>query len=73
MPVLTRFVSAASDAAGSALGAAAEGVAAVRAARKPLHPHGQVVAARVHRRGVQPGTGVAWLDEPGDDDVLVRV
>lgn len=58
---------------GGALAGVARGVAAARAAEKPLHPHGNVLTARLHRVGVRPPTGVPWLDEPGTDDVIVRL
>jgi hypothetical protein len=47
-------------------------VAALRSAAKPLHPAGEVLTGRIHRHGSEPTTGVPWLDEPGEDDVLVR-
>jgi hypothetical protein len=58
---------------GGALAGIARGVAAARAADKPLHPHGNVLTARLHRVGVRPPTGVPWLDETGTDDVIVRL
>ncbi|MGY1740792.1 MULTISPECIES: phosphodiesterase [unclassified Blastococcus] len=39
---------------------------------KPMHPRGAVVTG-VLERGGGPDTGVAWLDEPGRDDVTVRL
>jgi hypothetical protein len=54
------------------LAAATRGVAALRPARKPLHPDGAVVRGRIYRRGSEVPTGVAWLDEPGEDEVVVR-
>lgn len=56
---------------GTVLGAAAGAVARARGARA-LHPDGIVVAGRLVRHGV-PGSGVAWLEETGDDDVVVRL
>jgi hypothetical protein len=73
MHVVHRTLTGASGAVGSALAGAVAGVAAIRTARKPLHPRGQVITARLHRRGTDPTTGVPWLDEAGDDDVLVRL
>lgn len=52
---------------------AATAVVAARPARKPLHPRGEVVRGRLVREGVRPRTGVGWLDDPGEDDVLVRL
>jgi len=60
--------------AGGATLAAATGLAAtVRRARKPLHPRGAVVTGAVRRTGSDVPTGVPWLDDPGEDEVLVRV
>ena len=58
--------------AGVALAAASGAVAAVRSARKPLHPRGAVVAAQLRRHGTTPATGASWLDERSVDEVLVR-
>ncbi|WP_432544343.1 catalase family protein [Kineococcus sp. SYSU DK002] len=46
-------------------------VAAVRGA-KALHPRGTVLPGTLRRHGLHPGTGVRWVDEPGEDRVLVR-
>lgn len=57
-------------------GLLSSGVVAVGAARqrtKPLHPDGQLRRATVTRMGGGSPTGVAWLDEPGRDDALVRL
>lgn len=43
-----------------------------RGRRKALHPRGAVVPGLVHRHG-GAATGVAWLDEPGEDHVIVRL
>ena len=40
---------------------------------KALHPRGEIVPGRIERHGGSVATGVAWLDEPGSDDVLVRL
>lgn len=60
---------------GGVLAAATEGLASLRAAAKPLHPTGEVYAGRLSRRGSDPKspTGVAWIDEPGEDEVIVRL
>lgn len=63
----------AASAGGAALAGAIRAVAALRPAAKPLHPVGAVCAGRIHRHGSKPGSGVAWLDEPGEDEVLVRL
>jgi hypothetical protein len=58
---------------GSLLAAATVGLSSLRHARKPLHPSGEVLAGRVFRSGSTERTGVPWLDEPGEDDVRVRL
>ncbi|GAA4704667.1 hypothetical protein [Nocardioides conyzicola] len=57
---------------GAVLATATQGVASLRPARKPLHPDGEVVNGRIFRRGSAEPTGVAWIDEEGEDDVVVR-
>lgn len=63
-----------SAAAGRGLGALSGLVARARQAR-PLHPVGAVLAGRLLRSGAPAGSasGVAWLDEAGSDDVVVRL
>lgn len=58
---------------GVVLAGATRLTAAVRPAEKPLHPRGVVVRARLERRGVPLPVGVPFLDEPGSDEVLVRL
>jgi len=41
--------------------------------RKALHPNGEVRPGVVHRHGCRARTGVAWIDEPGTDRVVVRL
>jgi hypothetical protein len=41
--------------------------------RKALHPRGGVRQGLIHRKGCRTTTGVAWIDEPGTDPVLVRL
>lgn len=49
-------------------------IARLRTARKPLHPYGETWVAHLSRSGTADHpTGVAWLDTPGDDDVVVRL
>ncbi|KQW50944.1 hypothetical protein ASC77_25125 [Nocardioides sp. Root1257] len=62
----------AASAGGAILADATQGVAALRPARKPLHPRGEVLDGRLYRHGSDETTGVAWLDEPGEDDAVVR-
>lgn len=59
-------------AAGDVLGVVFGAAAAVRG-KKPLHPRGVVVRARVERTGASEPWGVPWLDEPGTDEGLVRL
>lgn len=56
---------------GSVLGGLSGVVARLRQA-KPLHPVGTVVRGRLLRHGAA-GSGAAWLDTEGDDDVVVRL
>lgn len=51
---------------------AATVVIAARPADKPLHPRGAVVQGTLHRLGAEDKTGAGWLDQAGDDQVLVR-
>ncbi|MGN6578093.1 MAG: hypothetical protein ACTHKG_20670 [Nocardioides sp.] len=62
---------AAASAGGQILRAATRFVTA-RPAAKPLHPRGSVVRGTLRRLGADEATGAAWLDEAGDDQVLVR-
>ncbi|MEI5674949.1 MULTISPECIES: hypothetical protein [unclassified Nocardioides] len=61
------------SAGGAVLATATRAVAALRPARKPLHPRGVVRAGRVFRSGSIEPTGVAWIDQVGEDDVDVRL
>src|SRR5919112_6416299 len=59
---------------GRALGAVFFVVGALRTRRrKALHPRGGIREGVVHRHGCRTTTGVAWIDEPGTDRVLVRL
>jgi hypothetical protein len=71
MSVLESAARAASSAGGQIL-RAATGVATARPAAKPLHPRGAVVHGALRRFGGGDESGVAWLDQTGDDRVLVR-
>jgi len=71
MLILDSTTRAVSSAGGQILRAATKFVSA-RPAPKPLHPRGTVVRGTLHRSGAGPSTGAAWLDEPGEDRVLVR-
>jgi hypothetical protein len=72
MALLDSGAQAVGSASGAVLAATTRTLAALRPAPKPLHPRGDVVRGRLFRHGARPATGVAWLDEEGRDDVLVR-
>lgn len=71
MHVVSSAARGAAALGGQALRAATITVAAARPAPKPLHPAGSVVTGRLERFGGL-STGAAWLDEAGEDEVLVR-
>jgi hypothetical protein len=73
MSLLSRARQASSSAGGALLAIATRSLAAVRPAAKPLHPEGSLVRGRIYRHGLVPGTGVPWIDEPGEDEVVVRL
>ena len=68
-----RLVQGGSSAVGTALSATIRSIAALRPASKPLHPEGAVVTGTLERRGSTVPTGSAWVDEPGRDEVVVRL
>jgi hypothetical protein len=67
------MIAALTGAAGRVLGAIFYAVGRLRRRGKALHPRGQVMGASLRRFGVQPPTGVAWLDDPGEGDVLISL
>ena len=71
MGALDSTVRTASSAGGQIL-RAVTGLIAARPAAKPLHPRGSVVGGTLHRFGAAERTGADWLDDVGDDPVLVR-
>ena len=71
MSAVDSVARAASSAGGQVLRGATRIIAA-RPAAKPLHPRGSVVRGTLHRFGAEDRTGAAWLDQAGDDHVLVR-
>lgn len=71
MSTLASAISAASYAGGQVL-RAATGVIAARPTDKPLHPRGSAVWGTLHRFGGRDSTGAEWLDQAGEDRVLVR-
>jgi hypothetical protein len=44
-----------------------------RATTRPERPRGGLLHGRLYRHGLWPATQATWLDQPGEDDVLVRV
>ena len=70
--MLSSAGSASAAAGGVVLGGLVRGLAAVRPARKPMHPKGVVRQGRLFRRGADPATGVPFLDDAGTVDVVVR-
>lgn len=73
MPLLDTAARGAVTLGGRALGVAFGAVTSLRSADKPLHPVGSVVTGTLRRVGGSRRSGVAWLDEPGEDEVLVRL
>jgi hypothetical protein len=61
----------------SAGGAVLRGVftvaARLRPSAKPLHPRGRLTRGTVTRTGLTEPVGTPWLDEPGSDEVVVRL
>jgi hypothetical protein len=67
-------ITAAADLAGHALSTLTRGVAALRSpSEKPLHPEGEMYAGRLVRYGSDSPIGVPWIDQPGEDEVTVRL
>ena len=60
-------------AAGQVLGGLFFLVAKLRGGRKALHPDGSVHHGVLRRHGGTAATGVSWIDEPGEDQVTVRL
>lgn len=71
MNALDSATRAASSAGGQVL-RAATGLLSARPAAKPLHPRGSVVRGTLRRFGAEDRTGAPWLDQTGEDEVLVR-
>jgi hypothetical protein len=73
--MLTSAAQTAARAGGATLAAAAHGLGVWRRPAKPLHPSGRFFTGRLRRHGAgdEHPTGVPWLDEPGEDDVRVRL
>lgn len=70
IPVITT----AADLTGQALATITRGVAALRSpSEKPLHPDGEMYAGRLVRAGSDTPIGVPWIDQPGEDEVAVRL
>jgi hypothetical protein len=73
LTLLAPVLAGATSLSGTVLATATRSLAAVRPAAKPLHPDGVVVPGRIFRHGAPLHTGVPWLDETGEDDVVVRL
>jgi hypothetical protein len=73
MSIIDQARTASASAAGQVLAGATRSLALVRPAAKPLHPRGELMRGRLYRHGLGPATDVDWLDQPGEDDVLVRL
>ena len=59
---------------GRTLGAIFFAIGVLRTSRrKALHPRGAVRAGVIRRHGCEARTGVAWIDDPGTDRILVRL
>jgi hypothetical protein len=70
---VTRAVRGLASGGGRVLGGTAYLLGKRRRRAKALHPRGQLLSASLDRFGVVPTTGVAWVDEPGSDEVIVRM
>lgn len=70
---LSRLPQAAASLGGSILAVCTHAVASLRPAHKPLHPDGELLTGRIFRGGSEEKVGLAWLDEPGENDVEVRL
>lgn len=70
---LHRLETSAAAASGQLLSTVIKGMAAVRPARKPLHPRGTVMRGRLVRHGTAEPSGVPWLDGIGSSEVLARL
>lgn len=66
------LTNALASAGGTALAATFRLAGALRPSDKPLHPRGRLMPATLRRRGLDPSTGVDWIDLPGTDQVVVR-
>jgi len=71
-PSLAGLARDAAAVAGSVLAGASKQLTKARRSSKPLHPTGDVVTGVLTRTGCT-GCGVAWLESPGTDEVLVRL
>jgi len=72
-PLIHAARTRAAAAGGALLAAGTRVLSAVRPAGKPLHPEGDLRAGRLRRAGSAEPSGVAWIDEPGEDEVVVRL
>src|SRR4051812_28719388 len=65
-------VARAASSAGGQILRTVTGAISARPAAKPLHPRGSVVGGTLRRFGSESRSGAAWLDQSGEDQVLVR-
>jgi hypothetical protein len=73
MDLLQSAARGAATAGGQVLRAGAGALAGLRTADKPLHPEGDVLHGTLTRAGGAAGSPSRWLEESGDDPVLVRI
>lgn len=71
-PLLSRAVSIPAAGLGRFLGVPLAALARRRHG-KPMHPRGVVRRAVLERTGSTPSWGVPWLDEPGQEEGVVRL
>lgn len=70
----TSVITTAADLVGHALSTMTRGLAALRSpSEKPLHPDGEMYAGRLVRAGSDAPIGVPWIDQNGEDEVIVRL
>lgn len=60
-------------AGGTLLATGIRALSALRQADKPFHPRGTLLRGVVRRHGGERPSGVSWLDEPGEEEVIVRL
>lgn len=71
--VTERLINTLAGAGGVTLRLAFGAVGRLRPAAKPLHPRGIVLSGVITRVGLDTPVEVPWIDDPGSDEVVVRV